>query len=570
MMARPSFGPQDDAEVAILSYLNDSNHTDSEKKGALVEELLHRFHIKTLDDTNEVLYYQNGIYRTGAEAKLIQELEQLGGHLITNHMRNEVLASIKARTYVSRDEFDRNSDILNLATGLLSISTGQFKVHTHEYLSLAQLPAKYDPKATCPNIMRFLRSTLDTEQFKVVVRLLGYILMRSTQYEKAFMLVGEGANGKSTFINLLTAFVGRENASSVSLQDLTQDRFALAELHKKMINVFADLKTDKISDTGHFKTLVTGDRIRAQRKHQQHFSFVNTAKLIFSANRIPETDDKSYSYFRRWVIIPFGKTFEGSDRDEHLIHKLTTEQELSGLLNVALVGLKRLVTDGGFEDTDIEDIRRQYELGASKIQDFINDHCQLDVDNDDLRITTLDLQEAFSKYCKEKGTGYVDIRELGERIKALGVRKERRRVKGADRPYFYVGISLKPDCPYVPIKQNTILVSGENTKMPEVVAGQIGTLGHNNSRSTGYSGESPNLSKLKSEPIRNNLHSDCNTVEAGEVLSMLAEERHDTFGPSDGSKSNSPGSISEKIESSFGLTDRKITAVSIKRRSYYD
>ncbi len=463
-MQRASFGPQDEIEVNLIELLH-SDKPETEKKGALVEELLHRFYIETFDDTNEIRYYKDGIYCSGAETILLQELEFMGQDSITNHMRSEVLASIRARTYISREEFDKDANVLNLKNGLLNIQTGEFKEHNPNHYSLVQLPISYDPKASCPNIMKFLTSTLEPEQLKVIVRLLGYILLKNCKYEKAFMLCGEGSNGKSVFIKLIIAFVGKDNTCSVALQDFSGDRFASAELYNKMLNVFADLKADKIHDTGYFKTLVSGDRIRAQKKHQQPFTFANYAKLVFSANQIPESDDKSFAYYRRWVIIPFNRTFMGENSDKNLIDKLTTPEELSGLLNVALIGLKKLQEEGGFEDTDIEEIRQQYELGASKIQDFIKECCILEPENANLCVPTLDLQTALFNYCKTKGSNYVDIRQLGEKLATLQVKKERRMKKGS-REYYYVGISLKEgNLPIYPINQPITLAVGENKSL---------------------------------------------------------------------------------------------------------
>jgi phage/plasmid-associated DNA primase len=77
-----------------------------------------------------------------------------------------------------------------------------------------------------------------------------------------------------------------------------------------MVNTFADLKAEKLAMTGMFKTLVSGDTVRAQRKYGHPFSFRNYAKLIFSANKIPDSDDKTHAYYRRWLILTFEKVFE--------------------------------------------------------------------------------------------------------------------------------------------------------------------------------------------------------------------------------------------------------------------
>ena len=86
--------------------------------------------------------------------------------------------------------------------------------------------------------------------------------MRSSKFEKAFMLFGSGNNGKSVFIKLIESFVGRRNASHVTLQDLDGERFGPPDLYGKLVNVFADLKASKLSSTGNFKTFVSGDSMR--------------------------------------------------------------------------------------------------------------------------------------------------------------------------------------------------------------------------------------------------------------------------------------------------------------------
>ena len=111
-----------------------------------------------------------------------------------------------------------------------------------------------------------------------------------------------------------------------------------------------DLKASKLSSTGNFKTLVSGDSVTAQHKYGQPFIFRNLAKLVFSANRIPGSDDTSYAYYKRWLILTFEKTFTEGTKDTDLIHKLTTRDKLSGLLNLALVGLKQLEKEDGFRD----------------------------------------------------------------------------------------------------------------------------------------------------------------------------------------------------------------------------
>ena len=106
--------------------------------------------------------------------------------------------------------------------------------------------------------------------------------------------------------------------------------------------ISADLKSQKLTTTGNSKTLVPEDPVRAQKKYGHPFCYRNTAKLIFSTNKIPDSYDKSYAYLKRWLILSFDKVFHGITKDTNLINKLTTPEELSGMLNLALIALRQL------------------------------------------------------------------------------------------------------------------------------------------------------------------------------------------------------------------------------------
>jgi putative DNA primase/helicase len=163
--------------------------------------------------------------RTGQEWR-IKDLSQLMYPEITTHELHEVINQIKRRTYIDRSCFDSNIDILNLQNGLLNIHTLEFAEHSPDYLSLVQLPIKYDPNAKCPNVLKFLGEIIKPDVF-TAIQLCGYCLYKSAKYEKAVMCVGKGDNGKSTFLKLIERLLGIKNVSHVSLQELNGDKFVI-------------------------------------------------------------------------------------------------------------------------------------------------------------------------------------------------------------------------------------------------------------------------------------------------------------------------------------------------------
>jgi P4 family phage/plasmid primase-like protien len=431
----------------ILVLIDGLTHQNGEVDQviSLTQTLMDEYEFKTMSDTKELYYYDayQGIYILAGECLVEAQLELLCPKIST-HRVHEVINKIKRRTLILRDQFDSNEEIVNVKNGLLNIHTGELKEHSPNFLSTIQLPIEYNPGAKCHNILRYFGQVLHPQDVFTAMQIFGYILLKSSKYEKAFMLFGSGNNGKSVFIKLIESFVGKQKTSHVALQDLDGDRFASADLYGKLVNVFADLNAVKLSSTGNFKTLVSGDSIRAQHKYDQPFSFRNQAKFVFSANRIPDSDDTSHAYYKRWLILTFEKTFTEGTKDTDLIHKITTPEELSGLLNLALVGLKQLEKNGGFRDIAVEDVKKDYERKSNTVKAFLQDKCSIDLQAPDYITPSAKVYEEYQEYCKQRRERPLDVNVLGTKLKETGIEKERMRT-GGTREYYYCGIKLLSD-----------------------------------------------------------------------------------------------------------------------------
>jgi phage/plasmid-associated DNA primase len=156
-----------------------------------------------------------------------------------------------------------------------------------------------------------------------------------------------------------------------------------------------------LKSTGTFKMLTGGDPITAERKYGQRAPFVNYAKLIFSANKVPMAYDDTDAFFRRFIIIKFPRTFDKGTADARLLEKLTTGEELSGLLNWALAGLRRLMGNGFVfsNSKSVDEVREEYIRMSNPVEAFFMDMVEEDPEK---RIAKADLYQAYASYCKAK------------------------------------------------------------------------------------------------------------------------------------------------------------------------
>jgi len=204
----------------------------------------------------------------------------------------------------------------------------------------------------------------------------------------------------------------------VPWHSLEYSRFASSRLDGKLLNIYADLPSRSMDSTGMFKMLSGGDAIPAEKKFKDSYSFVNFARLVFSANKPPEiTDEDSYAFWRRWIIISCHNEFPENDpkTDPDILSKLTTESELSGFLNLALNGLERLLTNSKFSYSKTVDETQSYYLRASDpVFAFVEGCCELDFN----AVTSKDdLFEAYKDYCQKSKTPLINRDSFAKALK---------------------------------------------------------------------------------------------------------------------------------------------------------
>lgn len=295
-------------------------------------------------DSSESLYvYEDGVYKSGGEASVRQQVKDyvcLYGKPSdwSTHLTNEVIAFILVGAPLLWPQ--PPDDVINLQIGLLNLRTRQFELHHSGFLSPVQLPISFDPEARCPTWDYLIDTSFPEDAQDLGYEIPAWVMSPSEPTQVAVLLVGEGANGKSVYLNGLGVFLGANNVSGVSLHKLEKDRFAAARLMGKLANICPDIPNNKLFGTSIFKALTGGDLIHAERKFKESFEFRSYAKLIFSTNQPPQADDSTYGFSRRWRVVPFERTYvagsAGHFPRRDLDAMLSSPEELSGLLNRAL------------------------------------------------------------------------------------------------------------------------------------------------------------------------------------------------------------------------------------------
>lgn len=327
------------------------------------------------DDGGRLYTYREGHYRPGGEKDIRHGLTQRFGDDWSPGRADSTIAFIRDSAPAILDEPPR--DLLNVRNGILDLETGRILPHTPEFRSPVQLGAHFDPDAECPAFEKFLGEVLDAECALLIYEITGYLLIPDQSLQRAFMLLGQGANGKSTMLRVWTDLLGAENVSNVALHRLDEDRFAPAELVGKLANVFADLDARALQASSMFKSITGGDSITAERKYANPFSFRPYARLLYSANEPPPTPDSSDAFFRRWEIIPFERRFDGKKADRRLVERLTTPSELSGLLNRGLLALPALRERNSFLTTEATDrASKRFRVDSDSVAGFLADACE--------------------------------------------------------------------------------------------------------------------------------------------------------------------------------------------------
>jgi len=239
--------------------------------------------------------------------------------------------------------------LIGFTNGVVDVTTGKLRDYSDDDVITNQIPHAYDPNADINGKANAFLKRLangDDATYENLIEVLGLCIMATAAYGICPVLLGEGSNGKSTFIAIIRELVGAENMSALQPSEIGR-RFQAEMLVGKLANLGDDIANNFLDSDAcaQIKKVATGNLIHTDVKGARGFDFVPYATMVFSANEFPRLGDTSQGMMRRFHPIPFNAKFRPTDKDydPNIVDKLTTPEVMSEFCLLAVIGAKRIV-----------------------------------------------------------------------------------------------------------------------------------------------------------------------------------------------------------------------------------
>lgn len=299
--------------------------------------------------------------------------------------------------------FDKNDFILGCRNGALDLKEKRLHPHSPSQLLLKRSEVDYIPTADCPVFKRFLDQVFgaDKELITYVQKVVGYCLTGSISEQAMFVLIGEGANGKSTFINTIAELLSDYSRTAASWTLVQTNRTSVGDdlvhlVGARLISMSETEQGQHLAESK-VKQMTGGDWISGRKLYGEQFDFQITGKIFLASNNKPEITGADHGIWRRIHVVPFNKTFSADEQDRELSIKL--KAEMSGILNWALEGFSDWQADGRLVvPKAVSEATNEYRDDMDLVAQFISEEYILGDASDQVRSSQL--YKHYKDWCK--------------------------------------------------------------------------------------------------------------------------------------------------------------------------
>ncbi len=388
-----------------------------------------------IDETEEIMRLVkesvNTIYTDAVKLSDSGIEKQLKGFALSCERENKMQEIIKlARSEnpiaAKPDTFDQNNWLINLNNGILDLKKMELLQSDPSYNLTKIAPVEYIPGSDAPQFTQFLERIFqnDMELIEYVQCAVGYSLTGSNREQCFFILYGRGANGKSTFLNIISEMLGdySKQTATQTLMKKSNDTIPndIAALNGARFVTAQETNRDRSFDEALIKNITGGDPVTARFLHREYFEYVPQYKIWLSTNNKPEIVGTDEGIWRRVRLIPFETTIPKDEQDQELLNKL--RGELPGILTWAAKGCRKWRENGLKEPKAVRLATQEYRNEMDIVGTYIDERC---VKQNETKVLYSDLYQDFENWCCDESLNPLSMKQFSTRLSEKGYARKR-------------------------------------------------------------------------------------------------------------------------------------------------
>lgn len=362
-------------------------------------------------ELSDALYiYATGIEDDAVRTEYIKHVARMG----SRRVRKTMIDDSRDINFIVNDDLDKDLYLLNCQNGILNLKTFEFVEHAPDFLMTKITNAEYNPAASDAEWVKFIDEVLqqDKQKIEYVQKILGLSTTGCTNEECCYMFYGATTrNGKSTLVETYSYMLGNTDGYALNMKpetlaqkNNTDSRQASGDIARldgcRFLNASEPPKR-MIFDVALLKTLLGRDSITARHLHQSEFQFTPVFKLFINTNFLPLITDDTLFSSGRLNVITFDRHFTPQEQDKGLKDRLKKPENISGLLNWCIAGLKKYYAEGAMPPQVVTAATAEYRANSDKIGNFISECLEKSGENSTIKM----VYEKYVEWCKDNGFG---------------------------------------------------------------------------------------------------------------------------------------------------------------------
>lgn len=321
---------------------------------------------------NEGLYVSD-------ESTITSCIHNFNGSIKKSEVRDvkESLTSMAPQVSVTRDR-----NLIPVNNGIFDYEKKTLLPFSPEYVFTAKSNVDYVAGATNPvihnpndntdwDVESWMNELSDDKEIvNLLWRIIGAVLRPNVPWDKAVLFYNtKGNNGKGSVCALMQNLCGEERYASLSIDEFSRP-FMLSSLISAMAVICDENNTRSFTENvREFKAIVTGDCVTIDRKYESPIKLRFKGLIVQCINDLSKVGDKSESFYRRLLTVPFEKCFTGIER-KYIKHDYLQRKEV---LEYVMFKVLNMDYDELGEPTACKGLLQEFKGGNDNIRQFLDD-----------------------------------------------------------------------------------------------------------------------------------------------------------------------------------------------------